>query len=547
MRRLAATMATVLTLIGLCALGRFPAIQKAEASTEQGVDVSSWQGHSINWSTVAGSGITFTYIRAAEGSTAADVDFQTNWNGAASVGITPGAYTYFHPAEDATAQANLLVQQLRGVKFNLGNLLPAVDVETTDNQPASAVIASLNTFINTIWSSIGALPVIYTSPAWWDSHIGSSAFTADPLWVANWQVDSPSLPANGWGGNGWHVWQYTNTGSVPGIPGSVDRDQTGSAPLPVYDVFRPVNVMQPDVTVTPDGNQLVFWRDTAGHLIEAWYADGVWNGPVDWSTSRLQGAQLASGPSGAVTPDGSHQLVFWQGTNSHLEEAWYSGGWNGPVDWTVARFPAAAALASAPSAAVTADGAQLVFWRSADGHLQEVWYAAGQWNGPVDWTRSAFHDADLLQSAPSVVVTPDGSQQLVFWQGVGGHLYEAWLSAGKWNGPVDWTANAFAGSSTLASAPSAAITPDGKEQLVFWQNAAGHLVEVWHASGKWSQPADWTAALFGGAGLLSSPPSVAIIPSTSQQAVFWQGAGHTLWEAWYAGRWNGPIDWSPAS
>jgi lysozyme len=34
----------------------------------------------------------------------------------------------------------------------------------------------------------------------------------------------PTLPANGWGGNGWTFWQYTSSGSVPGIVGRVDLD-----------------------------------------------------------------------------------------------------------------------------------------------------------------------------------------------------------------------------------------------------------------------------------------------------------------------------------
>jgi lipoprotein-anchoring transpeptidase ErfK/SrfK len=53
--------------------------------------------------------------------------------------------------------------------------------------------------------------------------------------------------------------------------------------------------------------------------------------------------------------------------------------------------------------------------------------------------------------------------------------------------------------------------------------------------------------LFGGTGGLASAPSVAVTPDGSAQLVFWQGAGQSLWEAWYTGAWNGPHDFSPAA
>jgi hypothetical protein len=43
---------------------------------------------------------------------------------------------------------------------------------------------------------------------------------------------------------------------------------------------------------------------------------------------------------------------------------------------------------------------------------------------------------------------------------------------------------------------------------------------------------DLTNAAFGGQGLLSSSPSAAVTVDGSQQIVFWKGAGSTLWEGW---------------
>ncbi|MGH7748447.1 MAG: GH25 family lysozyme, partial [Candidatus Dormibacteria bacterium] len=65
----------------------------AAASPMYGIDVSSFQG-SINWNAVASGGISFAFIRAGEGTSSPDGNFQQNWNGAMSAGIKAGAYLY---------------------------------------------------------------------------------------------------------------------------------------------------------------------------------------------------------------------------------------------------------------------------------------------------------------------------------------------------------------------------------------------------------------------------------------------------------------------
>ena len=282
------------------------------------------------------------------------------------------------------------------------------------------------------------------------------------------------------------------------------------------------------VAVTPDGStQLVFWKDSKNQLAEAWYT-GVWNGPITFP----QLGTLGSTPSVAVTKDGSTQLVFWQGPGGHLFEAWYSGSWHGPVDWTAA-WGGRGLLASAPSVVTTKDGQQLAFWRGTDGHLWEAWYSGGSWHGPSD-----FSTLGTLASAPSAAVTPDGTQQLVFWQGTDNRLTEVWY-AHSWNGPVEWT-----GLGSISSPPSVTVTTDGSTQLVFYRSPAGHLLESWY-TGSWHGSVDWTTNAFGGQGALTSSPSATVTPDGSSQLVFWQGAGATLWEGWFAGgSWHGPVNFS---
>jgi hypothetical protein len=126
----------------------------------------------------------------------------------------------------------------------------------------------------------------------------------------------------------------------------------------------------------------------------------------------------------------------------------------------------------------------------------------------------------------------------VFFQGVDNRLTEDWFAGGSWHGPAEVSTVA------VSSPPSVAVTPDSSQQLVYYTSPDGHLIESWYAA-SWHGPLDLTSATFGGAGALTSSPSVALTPDGTQQLVFWQGAGNTLWEGWYAGNaWHGPVDFT---
>jgi hypothetical protein len=192
----------------------------------------------------------------------------------------------------------------------------------------------------------------------------------------------------------------------------------------------------------------------------------------------------------------------------------------------------------APQVAVTPDGSQqIVFWRdTTTNQLAEAWYT-GYWNGPV-----GFPQLGTLTSTPAVAVTKDGSQQLVFWQGPGGHLLEAWYALASWHGPLDITSTYLGGHGILGSAPSVVTTTDGS-QLVFWRGTDGHLGEAWYAVGGWHGPSDIVSL-----GKLASAPSATITPDGSQQLVFFQGADNHLTEDWYAlGSWHGPVEFGALS
>ena len=98
--RIAAT-ATVLVVLAAASGGLARSMDAQASATKEGIDVSSFQG-TIAWHSVAAAGISFAYIRAADGDGGGDQQFATNWRGATGAGVTPGAYLFFEPSESPT-------------------------------------------------------------------------------------------------------------------------------------------------------------------------------------------------------------------------------------------------------------------------------------------------------------------------------------------------------------------------------------------------------------------------------------------------------------
>ena len=179
----------------------------------QGIDVSKDQGV-VAWPAVADAGYAFTFIKATDGQDYVDPLFAQNWAGALAAGLLRGAYHFFRAEDDPEVQAEWFWKTVGGK-----NELPlVVDVEETMEQPASAVVANLARFLESLQQWTGKQPMIYTAPGFWDG-LGTSSFGGYPLWVAEYGVAEPKLPS-GW--MLWDFWQHSENGQVPGIQGNVD-------------------------------------------------------------------------------------------------------------------------------------------------------------------------------------------------------------------------------------------------------------------------------------------------------------------------------------
>jgi GH25 family lysozyme M1 (1,4-beta-N-acetylmuramidase) len=202
-------------------------------SAVKGIDVSHWQG-TIDWARVAAAGKTFVFLKATDDANYVDPTFAANRSAALANGLSVGAYHYARPdrsAGDARREARYFVAVANPQP---GDLLPVLDLEENKGLNHDELTAWTRTWVRVVRKLTGVSALVYTSPATWVTGTGDSPLVARdgaPLWIAHWNVSSPTIPANDWDGHGWHVWQYTNTGHVPGISGNVDLDQISSSTL----------------------------------------------------------------------------------------------------------------------------------------------------------------------------------------------------------------------------------------------------------------------------------------------------------------------------
>jgi lysozyme len=219
---------------------------QAEAGTRAlGIDVSRFQ-KTIDWPSVAGAGIRFAFVQASRGSGAdctvkpqqcgADPYFAANRLAAESAGIRVGAYhrafatggTVAEARADAIAEADIFLTAVG--TLHAGELVPVIDVESPfTGMTSTSLRAWVRLFVKRTTKRLGRKPMIYTNATSWAATGNTREFAKAryPLWIAEYGVSRPTVPAGNWAGRGYSVWQYTSSGSVPGISGHVDIDRLG--------------------------------------------------------------------------------------------------------------------------------------------------------------------------------------------------------------------------------------------------------------------------------------------------------------------------------
>jgi lysozyme len=238
--------ATLLALLALALAAALPAGADARPDHIRGIDVSRFQGH-VAWRAVGKTQTRFAFLQASRGDghdctvvpdqCGADPEYLRNYKAARAEGIRVGAYhrafaggrTPALAKEDARDEANVFITQVGQLRGK--DLLPVLDVETPFHRLDEIRLrAWIRAWMSRVERKLGAKPIIYTNNSSWleTGDTTDFALQGHPLWVANFDVPKPAVPASNWAGKGWSVWQYTSSGRVRGVTGHVDKNRLAS-------------------------------------------------------------------------------------------------------------------------------------------------------------------------------------------------------------------------------------------------------------------------------------------------------------------------------
>lgn len=184
-----------------------------------GIDISDYQ-ICDSFHDVAADGISFIYCKATQGVNNIQGSFLTNRQRINEVpSLMFGAYHYLDWQNDSEEQAAHFLSMYDPCS---GDLPPMLDIEEI-NVPEGYATEHVVSFIGYVENHIANNKMILYMN--WDTinsqKINTSFFSGHPLWLAQY-APTWNVP-NTW--NSPTIWQYSESGQVGGVNGTVDLDK----------------------------------------------------------------------------------------------------------------------------------------------------------------------------------------------------------------------------------------------------------------------------------------------------------------------------------
>ena len=135
--------------------------------------------------------LDFVFLKATEGTTHIDRDFETHYAGFQKKGIALGVYHFFRFDTDGKEQANHFLNRIKGHTFQVPLI---VDVEHENNPKVrrEKVIQRLNEFMQTIKKKTGQKPIIYTNGDGYSDFV-EKEFDDHTLWLSSTNAWRPAM------------------------------------------------------------------------------------------------------------------------------------------------------------------------------------------------------------------------------------------------------------------------------------------------------------------------------------------------------------------
>src|SRR5579884_2674997 len=515
----------------------------ALAQRPLGIDVYEGQGQP-NWSSVKGSGISYAWAKATEGTYYQDPDYSYNQSHGRSAGLYMGAYHFARPDLDTPgAESSYFWNFANGYILNDGKTVyPALDYETFNGYVgASSYSDWANQWFNGVFNSASAnnvtiKPVVYVSAC--NAGYLNSTMGNWITWIANYNGESPQTGTpwsvcsadDLWGG--WNNWQWTSSGSVGGISGACDEDvfNGNSSSLVSTMVISTggtgggsssASCVGP-IAMNTDGTLEMFCINTDNSPAHEYQtsANGSWTALFDMS-----GITGTPAIAVATNTDGRLEIFCVNTANKNVYHNYKTAPHSSWAGW----FSLGGSGITNLQAICNQDGRLEVFGIGTDGYIWHIWQtnAGGSWNsswsdmggehikagyvvadssagklqlfGVGDnndvwhryqntpggsWTSWSDFGGNGINPRLAVAQDADGRLEL-FGVGSGGdiqHNYQTKGGGGAWNG---WFSE---GGTGCQPGFVCGINPDGRLELFCVQTSNN---DVWHkyqnvAGGSWT-------------------------------------------------------------
>lgn len=195
-----------------------------DVAASVGIDVSTYQG-TVDWAAVKDAGVDYVIVRAAyrgyeTGKIVPDDLYEQNIRGAVDAGLHVGVYLYSQALseDEAREEADYLLGLIEGLPVDYPVVYDqeeyTADQARTDGLTGEQATLNALAFCERVYDA-GYIPMIYTNNDWAQNMYDMERLDHYPIWYADYTA-APSLTG------GFAMWQYTDSGQVPGVTGPVD-------------------------------------------------------------------------------------------------------------------------------------------------------------------------------------------------------------------------------------------------------------------------------------------------------------------------------------